>query len=459
MVGFWGVLLLVITPGALCQSQSNWARSSASGDSVSSAAKSSIGDVGVAHGNRESAIVSPRGSIQKVTAAFARDGSGANTDDSLGGARQSTQAARSKMVRTGSKTGMSIEALEQQPAELADLASNVSEGSCDAEWTPAEGACYKFVLTRGWGVSGVPHSEAEAACAAMKTGAHLATIQTAAQNQAVAGLAGSYSEVAIGLYFDGVSSSLAWKSGDTVGYEAEYYQQPESDGDCARIVGSAHSWHPSAWHKWPCSKVLRDGYVCSYSNTLGHTLAPTLAPTPAPTDAPTPTPTPAPTQPAVAVQTCSSLLTTASVWGRISKGLDLHAVTNYGLLWLGCCGDGCHAGDFFCNDAGDSMSFGSNRRSAVRVVLGNPTSLTSIPSSHSGCSASNKPQSVTNSPDHAASFTKLCNQLGYSTGSIDVKISSNSCPEATWEGNHWWSDFVNSAGYGQKYTCSGKMNR
>ena len=51
----------------------------------------------------------------------------------------------------------------------------------------------------------------------------------------------------------------------------------------------------------------------------------------------------------------------------------------------------------------------------------------------------------------------LCNALGYESGSL-TEVDSNTCPEAnaiTADGSDWTSDFVNSTGYGQTYTCVG----
>ena len=60
-------------------------------------------------------------------------------------------------------------------------------------------------------------------------------------------------------------------------YEPDYWHKTNADGECTRISGSAAHWKPSKWDDWPCTKTLRDGYVCSY--TAGMTAAPSMTPT------------------------------------------------------------------------------------------------------------------------------------------------------------------------------------
>jgi len=51
----------------------------------------------------------------------------------------------------------------------------------------------------------------------------------------------------------------------------------------------------------------------------------------------------------------------------------------------------------------------------------------------------------------------LCSALGYESGSL-TWVDENTCPEAnaiTADGSDWTSDFVDSSGYGQTYTCVG----
>jgi len=277
------MLLLVITPGTLCHSEAVWARTAA----------------------RSSKAESSKESVGAETSSWARSSSSASIN--AHGDIQTTHADSNgeRMVRTTAKhPALEQENVSSTDAVLGNLTSNATvDGNltsnatvdigCDADWTLVDGECYIFVATVQ---SPLIHSEAETACGALKPGAHLGTIQSAAQNQAIVGMLGSLSEVHIGLYFDLDAEVKKWRSGEPLSYEATYYHETGLDGDCTRIVGATHHWHPSEWDNWHCDKTLRDGYICSYTAlTAAPTPEPTPAPTPAPTDSPTSFPTPNPT--------------------------------------------------------------------------------------------------------------------------------------------------------------------
>ena len=145
---------------------------------------------------------------------------------------------------------------------------------CDDGWTKAEGECYQYTDTSVAAFPRLNHNEAENACAESRPGVHLATISSGAQNQVVADLVGSKTEVHIGLMYDSSKSQAVWQSGKPLSNEPDYWHKTNADGECTRISGSAAHWNPSKWDDWPCTKTSRDGYVCSY--TAGMTAAPSM---------------------------------------------------------------------------------------------------------------------------------------------------------------------------------------
>jgi len=136
------------------------------------------------------------------------------------------------------------------------------------------------------------------------------------------------------------------------------------------------------------------------------------------------------------------------IWNYKGSGVALGKYTNNELQFIGCVGNGCSASTFYCKDGPDGITFGTTQRSAMRACAG-VSRLEDC--KYNGCCK--KAGGLCNSPDKTVDATKLCQQLGYGTGTVEM-IPDNSCPEAGWMGGQWSSDYVNSRGYGKTYTCS-----
>ena len=159
--------------------------------------------------------------------------------------------------------------------------------------------------------------------------------------------------------------------------------------------------------------------------------------------------------------TCAELMFSGTIWGSAAVGLDLRARTNSTLHFIGC-SVGCSTSSFFCvdNPSTKTLTFGTTDTSALRALV-DPGNLNGDDMSGGAaicCSGTNN-DAVCNSPDKPADATALCRALGYVSGSV-VSVNSNLCPEAedfstANDGSNWSSDFVNSNGYGQSFTCTG----
>eukprot|EP01084_Bolivina_argentea_P248944 416540_1 len=156
---------------------------------------------------------------------------------------------------------------------------------------------------------------------------------------------------------------------------------------------------------------------------------------------------------------CSDIEWSGSVWGTDGwKGVSLGTYTSDELTFIGCGGSSlytCGANTFYCNQEANSMKFGTTASAAniaLRASLGPgiPTAVISI------CASSTQ-KGLTNAPDTVDSATKLCQQLGYETGTV-IKVDLNACPEVHWDEalTKWTSDYASGAGYGQSITCTGK---
>lgn len=170
---------------------------------------------------------------------------------------------------------------------------------------------------------------------------------------------------------------------------------------------------------------------------------------------------------------CVDLVTNIDMWGRPARGVDLRAYTNSTLHWIGCPSNGCEPDDFFCDfdPNTQTLSFGTTR-STLRAAVdpGNaegdtmPDENSSLGTDCDGCCCDQFPLfGVCNAPDAfnngvpIDAADALCNALGYASGSL-TEVDSNTCPEANAiaaDGSDWTSDFVDSSGYGQTYTCVG----
>ncbi|MEW6144543.1 MAG: IPTL-CTERM sorting domain-containing protein [Thermodesulfobacteriota bacterium] len=166
--------------------------------------------------------------------------------------------------------------------------------------------------------------------------------------------------------------------------------------------------------------------------------------------------------------TCDDLVTDIPMWGQPARGVDLRAYTNSTLHWIGCPTNGCAPEDFFCNfdPATETLSFGSTGSGAMRAAVdpGNAEGDVMPDVNLTGCCDAENPLfGVCNAPDAnnngvpIDAAEALCFALGYESGSL-TWIDSNTCPEAntlTPRGSIWSSDFVDSNGFGQTYTCVG----
>ena len=131
---------------------------------------------------------------------------------------------------------------------------------CDSGWTVIDGDCFKYFP------SPQDASTAEANC--VSHGAHLAKIETSAQNSGAFGLTNG-GKVLIGLTDEDSEGSWRWRDGSTPGYTSWASGQPDSTGD----EDYAYFWGSGTWHD--CSSYCDGnpaGYICSknvaYSGTL-----------------------------------------------------------------------------------------------------------------------------------------------------------------------------------------------
>jgi len=172
-------------------------------------------------------------------------------------------------------------------------------------------------------------------------------------------------------------------------------------------------------------------------------------------------PTPAPPAPSTKA-TCQSLLVDYKVWGYTARGIDLGNFTNQTFKWMGCM-DGrysCPSDEFYCQGNGNTLEWGHKPGTqAMRAVLGNEIISHSYDSRVECCGDSRSPSDadghcLLNSPDKPADVQALCTALGFTSGTVE-KLTTNSCPEAHWDGATWTHDFAGSAGHGKVYKCTG----
>jgi len=153
---------------------------------------------------------------------------------------------------------------------------------------------------------------------------------------------------------------------------------------------------------------------------------------------------------------CAEAVTTADMWGRGAKGIDFAQYSNRGLKWVGCCGDGCGPSDFICEDQADGLTFrstGGVMRASHKALSNTQVWSNLLHNTYSGCCSNDG--GLCNSPNTGASATQMCKALGYQSGTVQ-HVNTNTCPETTYDGSTWASDFVNSNGYGNNYQCVGK---
>ena len=161
---------------------------------------------------------------------------------------------------------------------------------------------------------------------------------------------------------------------------------------------------------------------------------------------------------------CRDLLLSMPMWGRPAQGVDLRPWTNSTLHYLGCCGLGCEAEDFFCtfDEDTETLRFGAVMGALRAVVDPGDAHGNDMPVRFNGCCS--EPLGLCNAPDgnnNGVNFDggqALCHALGYERGRI-VRISNeNTCPEVhaiSDDGQLWSSDFFNSNGYGAEFECRG----
>jgi hypothetical protein len=133
--------------------------------------------------------------------------------------------------------------------------------------------------------------------------------------------------------------------------------------------------------------------------------------------------------------------------------VDVSAYT-VDLQWIGCATDGCDPSQFFCQDDGTTLYFGTTGTSAsdaMRALLGDGSEW---PQTYQSCCGPTDPKSICNSPDDQESVTALCQQLGYAQGTFVWSQASNFCPEPHFDGTSWTNEWNSDYGFGQTYTCS-----
>eukprot|EP00966_Prymnesium_polylepis_P308105 7119995-Prymnesium_polylepis.1 len=147
--------------------------------------------------------------------------------------------------------------------QLLAAALQISLASgCESQWTLSGDRCYQFFSSGGTFTS---TNEACASTASTHTPT-LAVITTAEQNTVAATLAGSNSEVRIGLQYNTVTGSYEWVDGTPYSYAASWhnYCSGASCSDpCVRLVGADHGWSPTKWDDWSCTGS--SVYLCSYT--------------------------------------------------------------------------------------------------------------------------------------------------------------------------------------------------
>eukprot|EP01084_Bolivina_argentea_P007193 13532_1 len=147
---------------------------------------------------------------------------------------------------------------------------------------------------------------------------------------------------------------------------------------------------------------------------------------------------------------CADIVSTSTIWGSVGDGILLGSYTNEELQWIGCNNLGCSQAAFYCTQQATSMTFGSQDGYGMFALLGPGP----IPSSYiSGCCTSQIRRDVCGSPDEPQSVNKLCQQLGYKSGT-SVSSVAFCCPGTLWSGSTWTSDFIqNQLSCSESITC------
>ncbi len=172
--------------------------------------------------------------------------------------------------------------------------------------------------------------------------------------------------------------------------------------------------------------------------------------------------------------TCTDLLTSANVWGVAAKGFDLVSWTESTLHFLGCSTSAaaCVTGSFYCfyDPVGQTLKFGTTSTTGVvRAVVdpGNVGGDVLSPGTSSTCCSANNSFGACNAPDSknngvsfgATTAQALCSQLGYETGTLVRESGISGCPQVhasgTLDAPKWATDFVDGAGAGMEWVCSG----
>jgi hypothetical protein len=162
--------------------------------------------------------------------------------------------------------------------------------------------------------------------------------------------------------------------------------------------------------------------------------------------------------------TCADLVTTANVWGRQAKGLALASFTNGTFEWLGCANVSCSPNEFFCTDEATGIFFGSTGGTIRAVVDPGNAGGDSYPTSFGGCCSAANPRDVCNGPrsdnDGVGGLNAgnaLCRALGYTSGTVVVELTGNSCPRpyaTNANGSDWTSNWDRSTStYGNQFRC------
>jgi len=154
---------------------------------------------------------------------------------------------------------------------------------------------------------------------------------------------------------------------------------------------------------------------------------------------------------------CEDMLVKYQVWGKDAVGLDVAKYTGRSMKWIGCNGDGCETSSFYCDDDVDGQGFVFGSTGTLRALLGKE-----IPKAAStGCCSPASKDSVCNAMNEETDIQALCENLGYTRGTLLEKGPANKCPQVRFDKKEgrWTSSFSAAGGPGKKFRCQGPTSK
>eukprot|EP01084_Bolivina_argentea_P050153 92221_1 len=157
---------------------------------------------------------------------------------------------------------------------------------------------------------------------------------------------------------------------------------------------------------------------------------------------------------------CSDIEYSGYVWDFTAKGISIGQYTSEELQFIGCVSgsDFCSPSSFYCTQTATSMVFGTTSTphdtNAMTALLQPGTWPTDTEGSW--CATSTYQRNVCTASEKAASATKLCQQLGYGSGSVvgHYTYAEALCPQAYWDGDEWTSIWYKATAYAVSITCT-----